>query len=108
MTSLTGPAGSSLTAEYTPKKAESKSAPQAPAEPQKNYRVLVAQQALLSKGFSLEPDAPNGILGPQTKKAIATFQSQAGIEPTGEPDDQTLSLLTRKDDAQVMFGGHNA
>lgn len=100
MTSLTGPAGSSLTAEYTPKKAESK--------PQKNDRVLVAQQALLSKGFSLEPDAPNGILGPQTKKAIATFQSQAGIEPTGEPDDQTLSLLTRKDDAQVMFGGHNA
>lgn len=103
MSALTGPSGSSLTAEYTPtKKAPPKSAPQ------KDDRVFTAQKALISKGFALEPDAPNGVLGPQTKQALASFQSQVGIEPTGIPDNKTLSFLTRKADADVMYGGANA
>ena len=36
----------------------------------------------------------DGQMGPATRRAIARFQRQQGLRPTGVPDEQTLSALT--------------
>jgi hypothetical protein len=48
------------------------------------------QQALNDAGYNVMVD---GIWGQQTRTALEEFQQQEGIEPTGEPDQQTLSAL---------------
>ena len=79
-----------------------------PASNQPDQVIMSVQQALISKGYTLERDAPNGILGPRTKQALSAFQKENGIEPTGEPDPETLSILMRKPDAEVVYGAPNA
>lgn len=48
------------------------------------------QQALNNAGYDVMVD---GIWGQQTRTALEEFQQQEGIEPTGEPDPQTLAAL---------------
>ncbi|MEP4719740.1 MAG: peptidoglycan-binding protein [Nitratireductor sp.] len=49
------------------------------------------QVALALLGY--DPGPIDGILGPQTQSALAQLQSDNGLDPTGELDDDTLGLL---------------
>lgn len=53
--------------------------------------VSQAQQALKDQG--MDPGVVDGIMGPNTSQAIENFQRQAGLEVTGELDQQTLNAL---------------
>ena len=53
--------------------------------------VANVQSALQEQGF-YQGDI-DGVLGPQTRAALAEFQSQQGLEPTGLVDEPTLETL---------------
>jgi hypothetical protein len=53
-----------------------------------------AQLYLRYLGFSVGPI--DGVLGPQTKSAIVSFQTKAGVPPTGVVDDELLAQLAPK------------
>jgi KAP family P-loop domain/Putative peptidoglycan binding domain len=48
------------------------------------------QEALTQAGFSVTVD---GLMGPQTQKALRDFQREMGLEPSGEPDPATIEAL---------------
>jgi len=52
------------------------------------------QQALTRLGFSL--GAADGIYGRQTQAAVASFQRQNGLAPSGNVDSATLAAIDRK------------
>jgi peptidoglycan hydrolase-like protein with peptidoglycan-binding domain len=54
-------------------------------------QVRRAQRALDAKGF--DPGPADGLVGPQTKKAIQGFQNRFGINASGKLDNQTLFAL---------------
>jgi len=54
------------------------------------------QQRLANLGFY--HGALDGLIGPVTREALATFQARAGIAVSGEPDDATLDLLFHRHD----------
>lgn len=65
--------------------------------------ILAAQQAtrsvqgvLRSKGL-LDMPAPDGLFGPRTGEALARFQQQHRLAPTGQPDELTFLLLENLD-----------
>src|SRR5690349_4085891 len=53
--------------------------------------VKQVQMVLQQKGF--DPGTIDGIMGPQTKKAIAGFQRQQNLYVSGKLDQQTLTAL---------------
>ncbi|WP_199190473.1 peptidoglycan-binding domain-containing protein, partial [Nitratireductor sp. StC3] len=53
--------------------------------------VQAIQVALTLLGY--DPGPVDGIMGPQTQSALAQLQSDSGLDPTGELDDETLGLL---------------
>jgi murein L,D-transpeptidase YcbB/YkuD len=53
--------------------------------------VQQLQEQLKSAG--LYRGRVDGEMGPQTRRALARFQRQQGLRPTGVPDEQTLSAL---------------
>lgn len=53
--------------------------------------VKAAQLQLTAKGWGELP--PDGLLGPMTRQAVARFQQQHGLTPTGQLDEWTLYLL---------------
>ena len=55
-------------------------------------QVKALQEAFLGAGISLAGGA-DGVFGPGTKAAVATFQSARGLAPTGEVDAATLAAL---------------
>ncbi len=57
----------------------------------RNDTVFQLQQALRAGG--LYAGTADGVLGPQTRKAIQFYQIQTGLEPTGEPTDELLVRL---------------
>lgn len=63
------------------------SIPRAP-NPNKNETVFELQQAMRSIG--VYEGTADGLVGPQTRKAIQMYQVQAGLAPTGEPTDDLL------------------
>jgi peptidoglycan hydrolase-like protein with peptidoglycan-binding domain len=56
--------------------------------------VVALQRALALLG--LDPGGADGRLGPKTRQAIADFQKMAGLEQTGEVDEQTLAKLLER------------
>ncbi len=48
------------------------------------------------RNLGYNPGAPDGVLGPQTRAALAVFQMDEGLDMTGEPDAQTLSKLEER------------
>lgn len=58
--------------------------------------VRSAQVALKNKGL-LEGIAPDGLLGPRTAEALARFQQQHRLAPTGHLDEMTFFLLENAD-----------
>lgn len=54
-------------------------------------RVRWLQRLLNNAGY--DPGPANGIAGPTTRAAIRSFQAAKGIEPSGEFDAQTVTLL---------------
>lgn len=53
--------------------------------------VRRVQEALQRRGVDVGPI--DGLLGPRTRAAIAGFQQQNGLPPSGQPDDATLTAL---------------
>jgi localization factor PodJL len=54
-------------------------------------------QAILGK-LGYDAGSPDGVLGDKTKTAIAAFQKQTGLKPTGSVDEPLIrALLERKD-----------
>lgn len=53
-------------------------------------QIRQLQQALLQHGEQLSVD---GIWGPETQNALRNFQQAQGMDPTGEPDSETLAAL---------------
>lgn len=54
-------------------------------------RVSLAQRLLLREGY--QPGSIDGLYGPKTRSAILMFQRDHFLEPTGVPDDETLSAM---------------
>lgn len=53
--------------------------------------VKKIQQALLNMGF--DPGSPDGVMGPNTRRAIKSLQARLGMEATGEPDKRLMMAL---------------
>ena len=49
------------------------------------------QQALVAQGYN--PGGVDGAMGPQTRDAIAAFQGDHGLSPTGQLNGATLGAL---------------
>ncbi len=62
------------------------------AQPAPEAHVELAQSWLVERG-DLEEDGVDGILGPDTRKALAAFQQRHGLVPTGEPDRLTRLVI---------------
>ncbi len=54
-------------------------------------QVRQLQQALNDNGF--DAGEVDGVFGPRTRAALSRFQSRAGLQPTGQMDQQTLALV---------------
>jgi peptidoglycan hydrolase-like protein with peptidoglycan-binding domain len=55
------------------------------------HEIMQAQQALNQKGFNA--GKADGILGQRTKRALASFQQNQGLQRSGRFDDKTLAAL---------------
>ena len=53
--------------------------------------ITKAQEALMKKGHN--PGSIDGIMGPQTRKAIRAFQGANGLEQSGRLDPETADKL---------------
>ncbi|WP_109315779.1 peptidoglycan-binding protein [Pseudovibrio ascidiaceicola] len=53
--------------------------------------VKKIQQALLDMGY--DPGNPDGVMGPNTRRAIKSLQARLGMEATGEPDRRLMTAL---------------
>ncbi len=58
---------------------------------QSRATVSLVQRILARHGF--EPGRIDGLMGPVTRRAIRNFQSQVGLEITGDIDDSFLTTL---------------
>ena len=54
-------------------------------------RVVVLQKELITRGYL--NDVADGAYGPKTQEAVANFQRDNGLDPTGTADEQTLFIL---------------
>jgi len=54
-------------------------------------QITQLQQALNDNGFDAGP--VDGVFGAQTIAALKRFQTKAGLQPTGQIDQQTLTLV---------------
>ena len=70
---------------------------------QNGPQVKALQNALIGAGISLAGGA-DGVFGPGTTAAVASFQSARGLPPTGEVDAATLAALTPATAAALTAG----
>jgi peptidoglycan hydrolase-like protein with peptidoglycan-binding domain len=61
-------------------------------------QVRQLQQALNDNGF--DAGEVDGVFGARTRAALSRFQSKAGLQPTGQMDQQTLALVGLSGQAQ--------
>lgn len=69
---------------------------------------LVAQIQLMLNAVGVDAGSVDGLMGPQTREAIRTFEEAVGRQPTGEPatavrDQLVEVLLTPADIAEIDF-----
>ena len=55
--------------------------------------IEAVQKALISKGYDVGPKGADGVLGPNTRKAVAKYQKDNGISQTGFPGRITRGKL---------------
>lgn len=55
--------------------------------------IVTIQKALIAKGFSVGPSGPDGIIGPDTEKAIVAFKKSVGLRARPYLGPITLSKL---------------
>ncbi|MEX0320456.1 MAG: peptidoglycan-binding protein [Ruegeria sp.] len=63
-----------------------------PAEARYSAVVHQAQSQLAAQGH--DPGVLDGFMGPNTRRAIVSYQTQEGLSPTGELDSATLESLS--------------
>lgn len=63
------------------------------------------QQRLANLGMDVGPI--DNIIGPRTRRILAQFQSLHGLDPTGQPDDQTIQLLRDLHEGKKLNGKVN-
>jgi peptidoglycan hydrolase-like protein with peptidoglycan-binding domain len=68
--------------------------------------IRQAQEQL--KRHGLYRGAVDGILGPDTRTAIRSFQQGNGLPPTAELDQQTLSRLNATTNSRTMGSGSSS
>lgn len=66
-------------------------APGSSVQAQPSDRVRAAQQALSHRGY--DPGTVDGVMGPNTERALRDFQQAQGIGVTGSLDDATANAL---------------
>ena len=54
-------------------------------------QVIDLQEALLNKG--MEPGTIDGVMGPDTRRALARFQRDHNLKPTGSLNERTAKQL---------------
>lgn len=57
-------------------------------------QVFKLQNALLDMGYN--PGTPDGIMGPNTRRAVKSLQARLGLEVTGEPDQRLIAALSSR------------
>lgn len=62
----------------------------------RGLEVRDMQQALEALGFSVGPPGLDGIIGPYTRNAIQEFQKSIGMQPSGNPDNETIAALNKE------------
>lgn len=73
----------------------SQKAPPQPSRPgQRGSQVLALQRALEETGYLAQGE--DGLFGARTRAAVASFQADHGLAPTGQADRDTVWLLFRK------------
>lgn len=55
--------------------------------------IKAIQNALISKGYDVGPKGADGVLGPNTRKAVTKYQNDNNIKPTGFPGRITRGKL---------------
>jgi peptidoglycan hydrolase-like protein with peptidoglycan-binding domain len=75
------------------------------ATAQADPQVRQVQQALKDKGH--DPGQIDGVMGPQTKQALQSFQQAQGISGAGELDQQTLAALDVQGDSSASNTSSN-
>jgi peptidoglycan hydrolase-like protein with peptidoglycan-binding domain len=65
-------------------------------------QIRQLQQALNDHGFNA--GEVDGVMGARTSAALKQFQSKAGLQPTGQMDQQTLALVGLSGQAQPPGG----
>jgi peptidoglycan hydrolase-like protein with peptidoglycan-binding domain len=65
-------------------------------------QIRQLQQALNDNGF--DAGKVDGVMGASTSAALKRFQSKAGLQPTGQIDQQTLALVGLSGQAQPPSG----
>lgn len=63
--------------------------------------VLLKAQVLLARA-NFSPGVIDGLVGDNTAKAIAVFQAESGLDPTGRLDDATWAALTQAADEDAV------
>lgn len=66
--------------------------------------IKEVQRALESMNFDIGEDGADGFLGPNTSQAIKEFQNIAGLEETGNIDEETVKALERNRGNSVLGG----
>lgn len=59
----------------------------------RNISVVAMQGALIARKFDCGPDGADGVFGPNTKRAVETFQESYALPVTGECDANTWKKL---------------
>lgn len=67
-----------------------------------NSQIAEVQRLLKEKGYN--PGAADGLMGPNTRRALSSFQKAKGLTATGKPTRETLQSLAPDTETQELLG----